>query len=103
LLKRAQRAGEARSLGLFLDLTTQLTGERLFEVQARKLRHGRAPRDSFFFVDAAKPVASGKVAKLDTSSLAKRWHYLMNMPMDSFQSLFDRQADRLPRVTSNRR
>jgi hypothetical protein len=40
---------------------------------------------------ATTPTARA-LARMNTPAVGKRWHFLMNMPLDSMRSVFEKQA-----------
>jgi len=96
----ARKEGEAQSLGLFLELTGELAGDRTFIHAARTLRDRRYRRMKYFFSADGRTELSREITHLHTPKLAKRWHYLMNMTFEGFESHFRkfvRTADRTGR------
>ena len=90
LRREAELRGQARVLGFFLDLTTKLSGETMFAAEAAKL-HARSPaKPTQFF----RPTTwrERKLAELRTPEVARKWRFRMNMPMDSFVSMFAKGA-----------
>ena len=88
LRREAERRGQARVLGFFLDLTTKLSGETMFAAEAAKL-HARSPaKPTQFF----RPTTwrERRLAELRTPEVARKWRFRMNMPMDSFVSMFEK-------------
>jgi hypothetical protein len=88
LLHAAHQAGQARTLGFFLDLTAELAGDQRLAQLADELKDRRVRRDTFFFDDAESTLVGRELAELNTPPAARRWHFLMNMPMDSFETMF---------------
>ena len=83
-------AGEADTLGFFLELTGELTGNSHFSDLANRLaghRHGET-RD--FFVHTGKGRYARKLDELNTPDVAKRWNFRMNMNTESFRTLFNK-------------
>jgi hypothetical protein len=95
LVRRARRAKEGATLGFFLELTSELAGSRPFTATSAGLRQDRPPSDTFFFEGAEKSLVGKELADLNTPSVARRWRFLMNMPLDSFETLF-RKTFRAP-------
>jgi hypothetical protein len=95
LVRRARRANEGATLGFFLDLTSELAGSRPFAAAHPDLRNDRPPTDTFFFEGAEKTLVGRELATLNTPPVARRWRFLMNMPLDSFETLF-RKTFRAP-------
>ena len=90
LLKEGECRGQARVLGFFLDLTSQLSGDLTFHNAARKLRVRPLSRPAQFF----QPTTwrERKLAELRTPEVARKWGFRMNMGMDSFESMFAKGA-----------
>jgi hypothetical protein len=84
----ARQEGEGATLGLFLDLTYQLTNDREFAVVAGTLEDTRSRSTTFFFTGAAATVVGRELADIRTPAVAHRWRFLMNMPFESFETLF---------------
>jgi hypothetical protein len=90
LVEEGKRRGRARELGFFLDLTTKLSGDPTFETVARKLRVQRLRRPVQFFQPTTK--RERKLAEMRTPEVARKWGFRMNMEMDSFESMFEKDA-----------
>ena len=88
LVRRARRAKEGATLGFFLDLTSELAGSRPFAAAYADLRQDRPRAETFFFEGAEKSLVGKELAALNTPPVARRWRFLMNMPLDSFETLF---------------
>jgi hypothetical protein len=88
LTRVARLEGEGATLGLFLDLTSQLTNDGELGEVARTLEDTRAPATTFFFTGAAATAAGRELAETRTPAVARRWRFLMNMPFESFETLF---------------
>lgn len=86
--KLASKKSEAQSLGLFLDLTGDLSGDRTFGRAARTLRDRRYRRMRYFFSADSRSDLSREIARRHTPKVAKRWHYFMNMTLEGFESHF---------------
>lgn len=93
LVHLSRRAGQGRALGFFSDVTAELTGDERFERLADELRDRRVRRDTFFFEGAERTMTGRELAELNTPPAARRWHFLMNMPMESFETTFRKVAD----------
>ena len=98
LIRRSRQAREGATLGFFLDLTFELAGSQPFPDAHADLRQDRPPSDTFFFEGAEKSLVGKELATLNTPPVARRWGFLMNMPLDSFETLF-RKADRARRLS----
>lgn len=88
LVRRARRAKEGATLGFFLDLTSELAGNSPIAAVHADLKPDRPPRNTFFFEGAEKSLVGKELATLNTPPVARRWRFLMNMPLDSFETLF---------------
>jgi hypothetical protein len=95
LSARALKAGEAQTLGFFLELTDELAGVEDFTAAAAPLRDKRRTRArNFFSVDGVFRPYEEELALANTPEVAKRWHFLMNMSLDSFRSYFRKGTSR---------
>lgn len=90
LLKEGQRRGQARTLGFFLDLTSQLSSDLRFEDVAKKLRVRSLLRPVQFFQPTT--LRERRLAELRTPEVARKWGFRMNMGIDSFESMFTKGA-----------
>jgi hypothetical protein len=86
LRREAERRGQTRVLGFFLDLTSKLSGETMFEKEAARLHVGVPTKLTQFF----QPTTwrERKLAEMRTPEVARKWGFRMNMDMDSFESMF---------------
>lgn len=91
LVREATRRDERETLGFFLELTGRLGRYRRFTDAARPLRDRRKTRPKLFF---ARPHGAYDLAlaRKNTPAVARRWGYLMNMGVDSFESMFTKHA-----------
>jgi hypothetical protein len=78
-----------RTLGFFLDLTARLSGDRRLRNAAAVLRRAR-PRALAKFFTRPESALARAVAEERTPPVARAWGYRMNMPMDSFETLFEK-------------
>jgi transcriptional regulator with XRE-family HTH domain len=88
LLRRlAKERGQERALGFFLELTSELSGDKDLAGQARPLAGlRRRKRASQFF--PVRSAAERRLGELKTPPTALRWGFRMNMSVDSFASMF---------------
>jgi len=86
----ARSAGETDTLGFFLDLTAELTGNTCFSDLAKRLFKNRCGEIRDFFVQTKKGGYARKLDELNTPEVAKRWNFRMNMNTESFKTLFDK-------------
>jgi transcriptional regulator with XRE-family HTH domain len=90
LRDEAERWNQTRTLGFFLDLTAQLSGETAFKREAARL-HSRVPlKTTQFFQPTTR--RERQLAELKTPEVARRWGFRMNMGLDSFASMFEKGA-----------
>ena len=80
-------------LGFFLDLTGYLSGNKKLTKLAHKLYDKRRKKDSFFFLKAKMTPLQRQLSELNTPRVARKWHFLMNMGMDSFETLFQKNYE----------
>jgi hypothetical protein len=85
--RKAREAGQGCTLGFFLELTTELTNDDSFSSATAPLRSLRPSQPSYFFQSGDSELER-LVARRNTPEAARRWGFLMNMPVDSFRSLF---------------
>jgi hypothetical protein len=91
LRRLAVQRGQGSTLGFFLDLTAELSGDHGLARAARPLRPRRAPkRASQFFKVRSR--LERRLAEAKTPDVARRWNFRMNMSMDSFASMFRKAA-----------
>jgi hypothetical protein len=94
-LKRlAVQRGEGQTLGFFLELTDELSQSTQYETAAATLtdKRVRKPRN-FFSRDGGFRPYEEELARMTTPEVAKRWHYVMNMSLDSFKSYFRKATE----------
>ena len=84
----ARKQGVLPVLGLFLDLTALLTKRQKLHAEARRFKDGRRKRMENFFVDRKFTRFEKELAEKNTPSVARHWHFLMNMGLDSFEDRF---------------
>jgi hypothetical protein len=89
LLRRlARERGQGRTLGFFLELTGELSGDRSLAREARPLaREARRRSRAVQFFKLRSPTER-RLAELKTPTVARRWGFRMNMSADSFASMF---------------
>jgi DNA-binding transcriptional ArsR family regulator len=82
------RVEDKHALGFFLELTSELGGDRrlLGVAEALRDRRVKSPRD--FFQNMRRPDSA------PTFPLAEKWGFLMTMDLDSFRSLFNKFVDK---------
>lgn len=79
------------TLGFFADLTATLTGDRSLAALAMRLRDSRCSRLTPFFSTVTSRFEEA-LMKERTPEVARRWHFLMNMPMEDLQVFFAKHA-----------
>jgi hypothetical protein len=91
LVIEARRQAEKQALGLFVDLAAELGGDPSLLRLAERLRDRRIRSTKDFFHRSRSPYAR-RLAELNTPDAARRWHYRLNMGMDSFEASFRRHV-----------
>jgi len=88
LREEAERRNQTQALGFFLDLTAELSGDARLRRLAARLRAQPPGRAVQFF----RPTSARErqLAELRTPEAAKRWGFRMNLPLDSFASMFEK-------------
>lgn len=84
----ALKKGEKKALGFFLELTAYLSNEPKLGEMARRLRDRRFKKEESFFLPVRQGVFFKRLERRNTPPLARRWHFTMNMGLDSFASHF---------------
>lgn len=80
---------EKPAVGLFLELTAQLSGDRRFAAWARRLRDRRVrTKHPFFYTRAAAVQAATQPDR--SPPVARRWGFRLDMTFDDFRALFDK-------------
>jgi DNA-binding transcriptional ArsR family regulator len=89
LTRLALRQGEGQTLGFLLELTDDLAGANFFRPAAASLEDKRLRKSkNFFSRDGRFGAYEEELALMNTPEVAKRWHFSMNMSLDSFKSYF---------------
>jgi hypothetical protein len=103
LCRLARLRGESQTLGFFLDLTDELTDQQRFSAKAKTLRDRRVRRmRNFFSPDGSVSPFERELVEMNSPAVARRWHFLMNMSLDSFRSYFRKGTQRVVSVSSSR-
>jgi hypothetical protein len=95
LMRRANEHRENRSLGFVLDVAGTLAKDRALKRAAAQLHDRRVKHHSPYFVTAQGKFAQ-ELARRNTPALAKKWHFVVNMPMESFRGLYEKFAPEGP-------
>ena len=90
LIDLAEKAGEVRALGFFLDMTTEVSGDKRFRVWSTGCVIPAGHDKEYFFTSTAKTDEGRKLAEMHTPELSKRWRLVVNMGLDAFQSCFSK-------------
>jgi hypothetical protein len=91
LVAEARRHGEKQALGFFLETAAELGGDPALTRWAEKLRDHRVRAAKDFFHGSRSRYAR-RLAELHTPPVARRWHYRLNMGIDSFETSFRRHV-----------
>jgi hypothetical protein len=83
------RPEDKHATGFFLELTSELSGDRRLLGLAEALRDDRMKSVRDFF---QLPVSTRQQAPLHSFPLAEKWGFQMRMDLESFRSLFDKFA-----------
>ena len=82
-------------LGFFLDLTAFLTNNATLRKAAQRLRDRRRRRMENFFVNREPNDFEKELAERNTPPVARKWHFLLNMGMDSFEEVLRKNISQL--------
>ena len=85
----AQAGAEKAAVGLFLELTAQVSGDRRFSEWARPLRDRRVRVKRPFFYSTAAAVQAATVPDR-SPPVARRWGFRLDYSLDDFRSLFEK-------------
>ena len=86
----ARQHGLLPVLGFFLDLTASLMKSKRVHADAQRLKDRRRKRMENFFVDRKFNRFEAALSEMNTPPVARRWNFLMNMGMDSFEDSFNK-------------
>ncbi|MCP4713617.1 MAG: hypothetical protein GY868_00755 [Deltaproteobacteria bacterium] len=88
----AREKGLKKTLGFFFDLSAVLSGSTSYKKDADSLFDNRLKVTEDFFATPKKGRYRRLLAEQNTPSLAKKWHFSMNMGMGSFEDLFNKNV-----------
>ncbi len=91
LLGRSRELRELRTLGFFLQITGKLSGRDDLKTMASSLHDGRERKQRNFFQTRSGEF-NERLAKINTPEIAGSWNYIMNMPLESFRSFFEKHV-----------
>ena len=91
LRSRASVLRQRRSLGFVLELAATLSGDQSMMTHADSLRDRRVKQDTPYFSGGRGRFAQ-ELARKNTPGVAKKWHFVLNMPLESFRGPFDKFA-----------
>jgi transcriptional regulator with XRE-family HTH domain len=92
LRRMAAQRGQVRTLGFFLELTSELSGDTSLAREAHKVRPRSKPRRAVQFFRVRSRLER-RLAEAKTPDVARRWNFRMNMSLDSFTSMFRKAKD----------
>jgi hypothetical protein len=87
----ARSQGERQALGFFTELAGELGGDPTLTRLSARFRDRRVRSTRNFFQRPESPYTR-RLADLNTPKTAGRWHYRLNMGMDSFEAAFRRHV-----------
>lgn len=89
LVRLSRRLGQKRALGFFLALSRTFLKDAKLSKTERDLRDDRFRKtEDFFYLERGR--RARELAEKRTPSLAREWHFRMNMPLESFQGPFEK-------------
>ncbi len=77
-------------LGFYLELTAVLSKDKKLQSFARNLKDRRRKKMEVFFKLQKTNKYEKNLTDKNTPLVARNWHFLMNLGMDSFESLFNK-------------
>ena len=87
LKRRAAELRQTRTLGFVLDVAGVLSHRDRLRKEANTLHDARVKCSEFFFTHPMGKFTEA-LARRNTPPLARKWHFELNMPMESFSSFF---------------
>ncbi len=75
-------------LGFYLELTGVLLKDKKLQVFAKQLMDKRRKKMEFFFKSQKINKYEQLLVDKNTPAVARQWHFLMNLGLDSFETLF---------------
>jgi hypothetical protein len=91
LVTEARRQGEKQALGFFIEMAAELGEDPSLACWAEPLRDRRVRATTDFFHGSRSPSAR-RLSEMHTPPVARRWHYRLNMGLDSFEASFRRHV-----------
>ncbi|HLG20729.1 MAG TPA: hypothetical protein VI895_13060 [Bdellovibrionota bacterium] len=85
----ARKEGELQALGFYLDVAGLLTRRRTLGTFADKLLDHRRRKEELFF-STPENKYSRRLAQKRRNTLSRKWHFLLNLDMQAFRSLFEK-------------
>lgn len=79
-------------LGFYLELTALLSKDKMLKIFARQLMDHRRRKTELFFSSHKMNKFEQSLTEKNTPAVARRWHFAMNIGMDSFESLFQKSC-----------
>lgn len=92
LVTEAHRLGEKQTLGFFADLAGLLARDPEMRRWAQRLRDRRFRKMRDFF-DGPTGEFERQLSERNTPALARKWHFHMNLPLESFRAAFRKFSD----------
>ncbi len=90
LRRLSENFHEEITLGFFLDLTAELSGNRRLSHLSKPLKKMRPQKMIPFFINENQGKYATLLATSKTPLVAKNWGFQMNMDLSTFQSHFDK-------------
>jgi hypothetical protein len=84
------KAGEKKTFGFFLDLTSELANSTRLHELAEEFHDRRCKKSQSFFVNQPQGKYAKRLEAKNTPALAKRWQFRMNMDLENFRSHFEK-------------
>lgn len=79
-------------LGFYLELTAILSKDKKLQVFAKQLMDKRRKKMELFFKTQKINKYEQNLVEKNTPTVARHWHFLMNMGLDSFETLFKKNV-----------
>jgi hypothetical protein len=82
-------------LGFYMELTATLSKDKALRKRAIELVDRRRKKMELFFKNQKPGRFEQKLVEKNTPAVARNWHFLMNMGMDSFELLWNKELQNL--------
>ena len=83
-----KQEGQENTLGFFLDLTSELTGNAFYKELSKEFEPSEHALQDFFLKFNEKGRYGKYVLNMNTPVIARKWGFTINISLESFQAVF---------------